>query len=1101
MDAAAEKLIPQPDVTEENDETWNDQDQIKETETTVPLALSIHSEESGSVLLGSGSRTSPAGDPQDSSDISNQVESKIENHMVRLRHGLQTDGPIETDLSATSTAATSAAATNASQEGYRLADGTEMNNDQVVTANYKKQCEDNEGVRGTCDNQVSVVLDLKQESVSSSDGQDAGPNIQDNQTDSRIPSDNGNDEIAATSPKQERQEEVAENIERSQNDKDEAFTNPTGKSDVSKDGQDIGRDSLNGNSGPLARPEDDNGEAATSNPRQEGDDSNGEFVSPDKPPGDRGNDDRSTETENDDDYASGAAIAMAAVAAAASANTSSPSAAAEAARAMAPSLVPSAISTRNEDITIVRLSAVKTQMLKRMDAALKPNHGDQGLDSQQLRDVVQQRLAHGDNDAFLQYMLLFQYFQTFDETRESLDLLPAGEVADPAMTDDQSSGQSKALTSSEKVRSMLHMAEDAYDAMDSLLPSSLNAEQINANDGDAEYYGIDAPLVVPDLLPPCTSVPGDATLQFFLACRGERKEEHLDGPAGGDASMMDTVSESGTAITDRTSEPDTVDASGAHKSAAAVFTNMFSSMTRTAKNPPARPPSTLVGVFRKRTRPNESVSSEKEDEATRRSSVDGDLATGEYSVSIDREMLGLTVENVLERTVVRTVLPGGAAKKAGAKVGSLIVKVGNVETKNLTHFETIDELRQSQRPLKLVLRQIASGALRSAREEMGRLIRGGGFGTALPVEQNENTEVDRRLIATSFRRTHDGKPINVQAFSQVVHQRWNKDGTIYPNKKEEALVHAGEKLVWILTLLVIGLEREASLAPSGAAREKSSEGSPGRRSHTSHMGEDYADAAKSVSKVLFDFVSSKLLSGLNQEGDSGKGADDAVMGNPANRNRRGPPPPPPTAGRYGARARAQDAINAKRSRDAHNLLLRIGDVLHRTRTFLADPASPPAALLRGEVISFLCDILDIDTGMELSEEEDESPSAGINAAPINDLGSAGSLLKLIILNCSMMRSPGCTCLTYTSNDLDLEEEQRRRFGSLKKQLSGLDLHRFHAGNRFLAVVHRLAASRSISARVTACSLGPVLWGHLDFPHQLQVSEMLRMCSTQSIVCF
>ena len=76
-------------------------------------------------------------------------------------------------------------------------------------------------------------------------------------------------------------------------------------------------------------------------------------------------------------------------------------------------------------------------------------------------------------------------------------------------------------------------------------------------------------------------------------------------------------------------------------------------------------------------------------------------------------------------------------------------------------------------------------------------------------------------------------------------------------------------------------------------------------------------------------------------------------------------------------------------------------------TFLADPTSPPAALIRGEVISFLCDILDVDTEMRLADEESASSVAGGNAAPINELGSAGSLLKLIVLNCSMMRSPGC----------------------------------------------------------------------------------------------
>ena len=101
----------------------------------------------------------------------------------------------------------------------------------------------------------------------------------------------------------------------------------------------------------------------------------------------------------------------------------------------------------------------------------------------------------------------------------------------------------------------------------------------------------------------------------------------------------------------------------------------------------------------------------------------------DYTVIIHREMLGLTVENVLERTIIRTVLPHGAAKKSGAQVGSLIVQVGGVKTFNLTHFETIDELRQSNRPLRLVLRQISDDALREAREEMGRLIRGGAFCT------------------------------------------------------------------------------------------------------------------------------------------------------------------------------------------------------------------------------------------------------------------------------------------------------------------------------------------------------------------------------------
>ena len=82
-------------------------------------------------------------------------------------------------------------------------------------------------------------------------------------------------------------------------------------------------------------------------------------------------------------------------------------------------------------------------------------------------------------------------------------------------------------------------------------------------------------------------------------------------------------------------------------------------------------------------------------------------------------------------------------------------------------------------------------------------------------------------------------------------------------------------------------------------------------------------------------------------------------------------------------------------------LLQIGDVLHRVRSFLADHHSPPAALLRGEVIALLCDILDLDHETALSEGESIS-SADENASLVNDLGSAGNLLKLIVLNCAQL---------------------------------------------------------------------------------------------------
>ena len=122
--------------------------------------------------------------------------------------------------------------------------------------------------------------------------------------------------------------------------------------------------------------------------------------------------------------------------------------------------------------------------------------------------------------------------------------------------------------------------------------------------------------------------------------------------------------------------------------------------------------------------------------------------------------------------------------------------------------------------------------------------------------------------------------------------------------------------------------------------------------------------------------------------------------------------------------------------------------------------------------------------MHLSEEEAASSVAGGSAAPINEMGSAGSLLKLIVLNCSSMRSPGCRRSSGQIIFMAAEDGCADDGKSADE-----DRHSAHAGNRFLAVVHRLAASRSTSARVTACSLGPLLWGHLDFPHQLQVRHL------------
>ncbi|CAM9890094.1 unnamed protein product, partial [Scytosiphon promiscuus] len=111
-----------------------------------------------------------------------------------------------------------------------------------------------------------------------------------------------------------------------------------------------------------------------------------------------------------------------------------------------------------------------------------------------------------------------------------------------------------------------------------------------------------------------------------------------------------------------------------------------------------------------------------------------DLASGrdEYSVTISSQKLGMTVENVLERTVVRAAAPGGGAEAAGVETGSLLVALDGQSTKYSSHFEVIELLRVANRPLTLRLRRVGRERLLRRRSEMRALTRPHGvFGDAL----------------------------------------------------------------------------------------------------------------------------------------------------------------------------------------------------------------------------------------------------------------------------------------------------------------------------------------------------------------------------------
>lgn len=845
---------------------------------------------------------------------------------------------------------------------------------------------------------------------------------------------------------------------------------------------------------------------------------------------------RDKSSSADDDVASKAAVALAAVAAAATANNKSPAEAGREARDLAQSFIRTAVSVETTSIanefTDVSLRAVKAHLRQKTPAP--------GL-------YLMERLSRGENDAFLQHLLLLEYYRCHDD---SLEKNQEENLSSKVPSDGISNSASIIGTACEKLESLVKRIESSYDCLVGMLPhvsshqnrgrpiaSSMNSEQPMIKLADITEDE-ERPTIVPDLLPPCTTAQGDATVLFFRACLGEnldvtssRQSTFPSDPGTTSNSLQSHATASTKSSEDVKDNSMSIDNSMASKTteqtsplspqrqtvSSGVFSSIFKRHPTKSKQPELSSSNSLVAslgsasisnVFRKKKIAKQTEAEEFGSNSVSRDSDRGGLTDsgphiglrpGEYIVKIEREMLGLTVENVLERTVVRTVVAGGPAKKAGAKVGSLIVKVGNVETKNLTHFETIDELRQSNRPLQLVMRELSEDALRLAREEMGRLIKGSGFGTILDAynnttryatnaESSSSPEADGTSGESDNPSEHQkavrpliGADLRIDAYTSMLRRRFAETAPQPKNKKEEALVRVGEKLVWILTLFVAGLERESSLVTPQSFHQ-----------NLHHSFKDYQDASKSVSKVLYDYTRKTIdpKTSSSQKSRSSSYIQHSLSTKGASIQ---PPPPPP---RNARNARRQIGVPGVSLNDDSSMihekpLLQIGDVLQRTRSFLADTVSPPAALLRGEVICLLCDVLDIDTDMELSEEEAISATAGASASAINDLGSAGSLLKLIVLNCNLMRSPSCEdeLLRRGKIDAEMEDELRRRFGP-RGEINMFDLHKLHAGNRFLAVVHRLAASRSTSARVTACSLGPVLWGHLDFPHQLQLRGVI-----------
>jgi hypothetical protein len=91
-------------------------------------------------------------------------------------------------------------------------------------------------------------------------------------------------------------------------------------------------------------------------------------------------------------------------------------------------------------------------------------------------------------------------------------------------------------------------------------------------------------------------------------------------------------------------------------------------------------------------------------------------------VTIDSNEIGITVENVLERTVVHLVKEGSAAQVLGVAAGALLLSVHDTPTHVLSHFETVDALKRAPRPARLRFRPLPGALLVHMRDRMRVLV-------------------------------------------------------------------------------------------------------------------------------------------------------------------------------------------------------------------------------------------------------------------------------------------------------------------------------------------------------------------------------------------
>ncbi|RLN98750.1 hypothetical protein BBJ28_00017417 [Nothophytophthora sp. Chile5] len=128
-----------------------------------------------------------------------------------------------------------------------------------------------------------------------------------------------------------------------------------------------------------------------------------------------------------------------------------------------------------------------------------------------------------------------------------------------------------------------------------------------------------------------------------------------------------------------------------------------------------------------------------------------------YAASIPAGPLGLTVENILERTIVVDIKSGGAAERANVKRSSWLVGLNGERVMNLTHKETLRLIETAKRPLHLQLVEVPSEEYKALRRQLSMNIRQQKTERPIP-------EQDRMSFRVFQKKIHQG----VLAFPKLV---------------------------------------------------------------------------------------------------------------------------------------------------------------------------------------------------------------------------------------------------------------------------------------------------------------------------------------------